>query len=66
MPQATWKGVQGDPNATLTPSDASIFHLWSNETDPTYVKTNQVLAFYRLQLQSRAIQHGPPPYAHCP
>ncbi|RJF90383.1 protein-glutamine glutaminase family protein [Sphingomonas cavernae] len=64
--QATWKGVQGDPNATLTPSDASIFYLWWNETDPTYVKTNAVLATYRLQLQNRAIQFGAPPYAYCP
>lgn len=50
----------------LTPSDASIFYLWGNVTDPTYVETNQVLADYRLQLQNRAIQHGPPPYANCP
>ncbi|MEP6729359.1 MAG: protein-glutamine glutaminase family protein, partial [bacterium] len=26
--QATWKGVQGDPGASLTPSAASIFYLW--------------------------------------
>ena len=64
--KATWKGVQGDANATLTDSDASIFYLWNNSTDPTYVQTNQVLATYRLQLQNRAIQHGPPPYANCP
>ena len=25
---ATWKGVQGDPNATLTPSSADIFYYW--------------------------------------
>jgi hypothetical protein len=64
--EAVWKGVQGDPNATLTPSDASIFYLWGGVTDPTYVKTNQVLAFYRLQLHNRSIQFGPPPYANCP
>lgn len=62
--KATWKGVQGDPNATLTDTDSSNF-FWGN-TDPNYVETNQDLAFYRLQLQSRAIQHGPPPYAQCP
>lgn len=62
----TWKGVQGDPNATLTDSDASIYYLWGSVTDPTYTSTNQVLAFYRLQLQNRAIQQGPPPYANCP
>ncbi|MCJ8159461.1 protein-glutamine glutaminase family protein [Sphingomonas sp. LaA6.9] len=64
--KAVWKGVQNDPGATLTPSDASIFYLWGNVTDPTYTQTNQVLATYRLQLQNRAIQLGAPPYAHCP
>ena len=64
--QATWKGVQGDPNASLTPSAASIFYLWGNVTDPGYVQTNQVLATYRLQLQNRSLQIGPPPYAACP
>ncbi|HEY5723437.1 MAG TPA: protein-glutamine glutaminase family protein [Allosphingosinicella sp.] len=64
--EAAWKGVQGDPGASLTPSDASIFYLWGNVTDPTYAQTNQVLATYRLQLQNRSIQVGPPPYANCP
>jgi Glutaminase len=64
--KATWKGVQGDPNATLTDSDGSIFYLWGNITDPNYVQTNQVLATYRLKLQTRSIQQGPPPYAYCP
>lgn len=64
--QATWKSVQGDPGATLTPSAAAIFYLWGNSTDPTYTQTNQVLATYRLQLQNRAINSGPPPYANCP
>jgi hypothetical protein len=62
--EATWKSVQGDPNATLTQSDASDF-LWG-QTDPTYTATNQVLATYRARLQLRAIQIGPPPYANCP
>ena len=67
--KSTWKGVQGDPNATLTDSAASIFYLsasGSSSTDPTYVQTNQVLARYRLYLQNRANQLGPPPYANCP
>lgn len=64
--KATWKGVQGDPSATLTDSAASIYYLWGSVTDPTYAQTNQDLAFYRLQLQNRAIQQGPPPYANCP
>lgn len=64
--KATWKSVQGDPNATLTDSTAAIFYLWGSVTDPTYVQTNQVLATYRLQLLNRSIQQGPPPYANCP
>lgn len=63
--EATWKGVQGDPNATLTDTDATQF--WhSGGPDPTYSSTNYWLAYYRLQLQNRAIQVGPPPYANCP
>jgi len=64
--EAGWKAVQGDPGATLTESAASIFYLWGSVTDPTYVQTNQVLATYRLQLQLRALNVGPPPYANCP
>lgn len=64
--KATWKSVQGDPSATLTDSTASIFYLWGSVTDPTYTQTNTVLATYRLQLQNRALNIGPPPYAHCP
>ena len=64
--QATWKGVQGDPNASLTDSAASIYYLWGMVTDPSYTETNYYLDFYRLQLQNRAITYGPPPYAACP
>lgn len=63
--KATWKGVQGDPGATLTDSDASQYWPYGG-TDPTYSDTNLRLAYYRLQLQTRAIQQGPPPYANCP
>jgi hypothetical protein len=63
--EATWKGVQGDPGATLTPTDASVF--WhGGGTDPTYSASNAILAQYRLALQARSIQVGPPPYANCP
>jgi uncharacterized protein (UPF0216 family) len=64
--KAKWKGVQGDPNATLTDSYASIYYLWGSVTDPTYAQTNQKLAYYRLQLQNRALQFGAPPYTNCP
>ena len=64
--QAMWKGVQGDPSATLTPSNASIYYLWSSITDPTYAQTNQKLDYYRSKLQTRSVNEGPPPYASCP
>ena len=63
--EATWKGVQGDPNATLTHTGADQF--WhGGGTDPTYSASNAILAQYRLALQNRANQVGPPPYANCP
>jgi hypothetical protein len=63
--EAAWKGVQGDPGATLTDTDASVF--WhGGGTDPTYSASNGILAQYRLALQARSIQIGPPPYANCP
>jgi Glutaminase len=62
--KAQWKAIQNDPNATLTDSDASDY-LWG-ATDPTYTQTNYWLNYYRLRLQARALQVGPPPYANCP
>lgn len=65
--EPTWKGVQGDPNATLTPTAASVY--WRNymPTDPGYLDTNFRLDFYRLQLMNRSLlPAGPPPYAFCP
>jgi hypothetical protein len=63
--EATWKGVQGDPNATLTHTGADQFSHGGG-TDPTYSASNAILAQYRLALQNRANQVGPPPYANCP
>ncbi len=71
--KATWKSVQGDANATLTDTAWTIFHNWGSPTpggrysklDPTFSGTNLVLADYRLALQNRANQYGPPPYV-CP
>ena len=60
-----WKGVQHDPGATLTFTPASYFTSGGG-TDPTYSSTNAILAYYRLALQTRSIQVGPPPYANCP
>ena len=66
--KAQWKAVQGDPLATLTDTDASVYHLFypPYATDPTYALTNQDLATYRAVLQARALSQGPPPYANCP
>lgn len=61
--KATWKGVQGDPNATLTDSNWTDYYFGT--TDPNYTDTNYYLSYFRLQLQNRANQQGPPPYAHC-
>jgi Glutaminase len=63
-----WKAVQGDLLATLTDTDASVFMLFNpaQPTDPTYALTNAVLVTYRLALQNRSINQGPPPYANCP
>lgn len=65
--QATWKSVQGDPSATLTPTSADLFARWGGgQTDPTYTQTNIVLANYRAALQLRSLgPSGPPPYANC-
>ena len=64
--KATWKGAQNNPNATLTDTDWTYYRQ-SGETDPTFSKTNDRLAYYRLQLQLRSQSSvGPPPYANCP
>ncbi|MFT3798078.1 protein-glutamine glutaminase family protein [Microbacterium sp.] len=62
--EAVWKGVQGDPAATLTQTSWTKFSDWY-PTDPTYVETNRVLAQYRAALQLRSLQQGPPPYSNC-
>jgi hypothetical protein len=63
--KATWKGVQNDPGATLTDTDASQY-AHGGGTDPTYSGTNHYLNVYRPALQARAVQVGAPPYAFCP
>jgi hypothetical protein len=62
----TWKSVQGDPGASLTYTSWVQYWPQAGTTDPAFVDTNQRLAYYRLQLQLRATQFGPPPYAACP
>jgi hypothetical protein len=63
--EATWKGVQGDPAATLTETGPEVF--WhGGGTDPNYTQCNAILAQYRQALVARSTQDGPPPYANCP
>jgi hypothetical protein len=64
VPEATWKGVQGDPNATLTHTSADDYY-WGS-TDPSYTQTNIDLQTYRTALKNRSANIGPPPYANCP
>jgi hypothetical protein len=63
--EADWKAKQGDPAATLTDTDHTVY--WRNviPTDPTYYWTALDLADYRLALFNRSNQVGPPPYV-CP
>jgi hypothetical protein len=69
VPEATWKSVQGDPNATLVTTDAAVFYRsfgGSLQYDPTYSQTQSVLATYRNDLRLRsASSDGPPPYFAC-
>jgi hypothetical protein len=65
VPLATWKGIQGDPSASLTPTGADQY--WPDGgTDPTYAGTNSDLAHYRNVLKLRSAgADGPPPYTNC-
>ena len=63
--EADWKAKQGDPNATLTNTDHTVYWRYVHPTDPTYYWTNIDLATYRLELLNRSNQFGPPPYV-CP
>jgi glutaminase-like protein len=63
--EAVWKGVQGDPAATLTETDAALY-LEGNQYDPTYARTVADLANFRNLLNLRWINDHAPPYANCP
>lgn len=70
VPQATWAGVQGDPNPVLIASAGNVFYRNQSgtvvQTDPTFSQTNSVLLTYRNQLRLRATgSDGPPPYPVC-
>lgn len=68
VPQPTWAGVQGDPNATLVASPGEVFYRdfgGAVSYDPAYSETNTVLARYRAALQARVASDGPPPYVNC-
>ncbi len=60
-----WKGFQGDPRAKLTVTAASVYMRDFLPDDPIYADTNHKLSYYRLQLKTRSLQLGPPPYGQC-
>jgi hypothetical protein len=65
--EAQWKAIQNEPNATLTNTDWTMFHLNLNWVDSGFANSDAVLVTYRMQLQIRAAgPAGPPPYANCP
>jgi hypothetical protein len=66
--KAVWKNIQNDPGAQLVDSTAAVYYRTSGGSvtyDNDYSQTNYYLSVYRLQLQNRALNFGPPPYP-CP
>jgi hypothetical protein len=66
-----WKSVQGDTNASLEESDASVYHRSSGGAyvtydDASYTQTQYDLNYWgRNPLKLRCAQNGPPPYGNC-
>ena len=68
VPQATWIAIQNAPGATITHTGPEIFHNFyaPDRLDPTYVKSDGVLATYRNELMLRSAEPGGPlPYTNC-
>jgi hypothetical protein len=68
--EATWKGAQGDPSATLVQTNAAVFLRSRTGSvsydDAAYTQTDKVLNRYRNKLRIRAVgSDGPPPYINC-
>jgi hypothetical protein len=62
---ATWKGVQGDPSASLTATGADQYGPYGG-TDTSYSQTKTDLDHYRDTLKLLTAEPGgPPPYSHC-
>jgi hypothetical protein len=70
VPTATWQAKQTDPAALLVGTDSSVYYRSKDGGtvmyDPNYTDTDATLADRRLDLQVRATNYGPPPYANCP
>lgn len=65
VPLATWKGIQGNPSATLVHTTVDQYGFGGG-TDPTYSQTNIDLTTYRNRLKLRSVgSEGPPPYTNC-
>lgn len=67
--EANWKLKQGDTNAVLIASAASVYYRNKTgtytTTDPGYTQTNTDLNTYRNALKVRVSTHGPPPFFAC-
>ena len=62
---AAWKGLQGDPAATLEHTSWEPFWSDLTSTDPTFSQTNYYLELKCTYLQLDCVTYGPPPY-ECP
>jgi hypothetical protein len=70
VPLDQWKRIQGDPEAVLEPTAASVYTRYQGglyeATDPTYANAESTMVYYRNQLMLRSAgPSGPPPYAVC-
>lgn len=65
-----WVNVQNDPNRALQDTDANVFYRNYNgdkvEYDSDYSQTQQILKYYKRELDNRVSIYGPPPYSNCP
>ncbi len=67
LTELNWRLLMQDASATLQDTDATQYYYNSpTSSDPTYSTTIAELISFRLQLKSRSLQIGSPPYSNCP
>lgn len=59
-----WKGLQGDPGATLTPSSWDAYAYLASGTSSQPAADND-MQYYRMKLDELCVDYGPSPYS-CP